>query len=407
MTKPYLDFKFIYRTLCQDSKAGLLKLQTKKKMTDNLHKTKPDKIEDTKTIYRSIALQTDSMIIDSFTSHEDENHFTILSGTETPKEEEGDNKCPSNSALEKNRDDSISSTDIYKTVQEISNNVCDIRNQLKQLSINGDNEHEALLLDKLDSQNCNRLPKNQSTEVYADLQSKNLVTKNLFMKHVEDTSIEKLSTKIKTSPDFIFSDSGITTELHLQVAKQNTVNVLKILEAKETFINFRDESGRAPIHEALLTKNIHMIKILLKYGADPNVTDAALKNGLHYAVLTESISLIDIFVNKVKDIADKDKDGNTAVHLLALVDNSECCKHLLESVKAQDRSKLLDMRNNMEQSALHIAAYRGNVELTKLLIMYKCNLDLQDNQGMTPLHNAILSSSEGIKYKSKKTAKFF
>jgi len=100
-----------------------------------------------------------------------------------------------------------------------------------------------------------------------------------------------------------------------------------------------------------------------------------------------------------------------SVPVRALAAGIVCCANLSageihDAVRSGDVSKakqLLaenpDQVNNATQegrTALHIAVYRGQVNMVELLLAHKADLRAKDNYGRTPLHEAIVSGSKDV-----------
>lgn len=112
----------------------------------------------------------------------------------------------------------------------------------------------------------------------------------------------------------------------------------------------------------------------------------------------------------------KDKDGDKAIHH-AVFGNEPRVIELLHSLSSsvvnnpinnkqsmpikilptakqhqqQQRQGLLDLnsRNKRRQTALHIAINKGFTRVISLLVELGCNLNVQDSEGDTPLHDAL------------------
>lgn len=48
--------------------------------------------------------------------------------------------------------------------------------------------------------------------------------------------------------------------------------------------------------------------------------------------------------------------------------------------------KKIDVKNTSGQTALHIACMKGYNEITEMLIEHQANVEVQDEEGVTPLH---------------------
>ena len=61
----------------------------------------------------------------------------------------------------------------------------------------------------------------------------------------------------------------------IAAAKQgNLERVNAILEADNSFVNQKDESGATPLHYAALNGHRHIVRLLVQRGADVNSTDS-------------------------------------------------------------------------------------------------------------------------------------
>jgi ankyrin repeat protein len=79
------------------------------------------------------------------------------------------------------------------------------------------------------------------------------------------------------------------------------------------------------------------------------------------------------------------------IHLAAKNNDFEAIKKLLKK-----DPKLLDSGNQLNQTALLIAAYKGNMEIVQYLVNKKADINKKDNFGGTPLHMATLSGKKEI-----------
>ena len=64
------------------------------------------------------------------------------------------------------------------------------------------------------------------------------------------------TTTPRQTPNFVFIDNTISTELHKQVELNNIDSVLKLLLDKTNDINYRDQNGMTPLHLAIRKENI-------------------------------------------------------------------------------------------------------------------------------------------------------
>lgn len=90
----------------------------------------------------------------------------------------------------------------------------------------------------------------------------------------------------------------------------------------------------------------------------------------------------------------QDKDGDNALHHAVLGNQVKIVEILFE--KVVDKKKFINSRNKKLQSAMHIAVCFEHLEMVKCLEKLGINLDLQDQNGDTPLHDSILITNEKI-----------
>ncbi|KAJ8391559.1 hypothetical protein AAFF_G00088810 [Aldrovandia affinis] len=78
------------------------------------------------------------------------------------------------------------------------------------------------------------------------------------------------------------------------------------------------------------------------------------------------------------------EDGDTILHLAIIHEEEEFSRQLIELFPKE----VLDIQNNLYQTPLHLATYLDLPELVGRLLQNQASLDLQDQEGNTPLHLA-------------------
>lgn len=78
------------------------------------------------------------------------------------------------------------------------------------------------------------------------------------------------------------------------------------------------------------------------------------------------------------------EDGDTILHLAIIHEDKYFAQQLIEIFPKE----VLDIQNNLYQSALHLATYLNLTEVVKSLVVKGASLDLQDRDGNTALHVA-------------------
>ena len=89
-------------------------------------------------------------------------------------------------------------------------------------------------------------------------------------------------------------------------------------------------------------------------------------------------------------LADRDDHNQTALHLAVMNGNLEITKLLLE-YKSDVNAKRYGMT-----TPLHIAAANGNIDIVRLLLSYMANIEERNSQGETALHAAAVMNRESV-----------
>ena len=91
-------------------------------------------------------------------------------------------------------------------------------------------------------------------------------------------------------------------------------------------------------------------------------------------------------IDKLWLVNEKKDDGFTALHLACLNNYFDIVRLLVDSVPILN----LDSKNLNQQTPLHLAVERKHLEIIKFLFnnskYSKCNVNIQDKDGDTPLH---------------------
>ncbi|KIE06233.1 hypothetical protein NF27_AZ00030 [Candidatus Jidaibacter acanthamoeba] len=142
-----------------------------------------------------------------------------------------------------------------------------------------------------------------------------------------------------------------------------------------------------------------LVEYLLDQGLDINGD----KLPIHTAISRENIEIVDLLLSRGADIALKDSQGNTALHLLSFTGHSfgkdeEEYKQitLFNTLIDNGAEVVLDSVNNQGYTPLYQAILNYNNKIAELLILKGVNVLYRDVEGNTLLHKAVNSSSVKI-----------
>ena len=164
------------------------------------------------------------------------------------------------------------------------------------------------------------------------------------------------------------------------------IRVAEILLDRGASVDIRGVRERTPLHEAI--DNVGMVQSLLNKGADVNCRQDDLRTPLHLAAHCGELKVARMLVDHKADVDSQDNDGETPLHLL------------LENTGHDDNNSILDLAQLLLErctdtniratdgcTLLHAAAYRGRLEVVKLLLNRgSTNPNVENEQGDTPLH---------------------
>eukprot|EP01125_Pyxidicula_operculata_P008837 TRINITY_DN292_c0_g1_i1.p1 TRINITY_DN292_c0_g1~~TRINITY_DN292_c0_g1_i1.p1 ORF type:complete len:2964 (-),score=944.30 TRINITY_DN292_c0_g1_i1:25-8748(-) len=208
--------------------------------------------------------------------------------------------------------------------------------------------------------------------------------------------------------------------------KRYTKKVVKILVKNGMNLNLLNGYGDTALHQFLNIKSLSAVKQLLKSGADVNIQNKKGQTSLMIAISNannKSDDLITLILKQKCNIELKDEDGNTALHYAVSRGLSTIVETLLNEYKANvnavNKLKQTPLQNAVQQSKslvellikykanpniadennyspLHVVCNSRDFSLAKILIEAKANPNARDNEKRTPLHYAINSATSSM-----------
>ncbi|KAM7418221.1 hypothetical protein PAMA_017738 [Pampus argenteus] len=163
----------------------------------------------------------------------------------------------------------------------------------------------------------------------------------------------------------VFSYSGLhLAVLHSQQeALKSLTQVVSALPGEEV-LNMRNHLYQTPLHLAVITQQREAVEALLLAGADSTLTDRHGLCAIHLAVLANQLSCLRELLEGGANVEAQERScGRTALHLATEADNVSLAGCLLLEGNAK-----VDCCTFNGSTPLHIAAGRGSIKLTALLM---------------------------------------
>ncbi|XP_015672649.1 transient receptor potential cation channel subfamily A member 1 [Protobothrops mucrosquamatus] len=153
-------------------------------------------------------------------------------------------------------------------------------------------------------------------------------------------------------------------------------------------INFINNEKSSPLHLAVQSRDVEMIKMCIEFGAQIDLKQGDNCTALHFAAIQGATEIIELLMSAYtgEECLINAYDGNkeTLLHRAALFDHDEMTEYLIskganiDSVDIEGRTPLL------------LATSRASWKIVNLLIAKGANIELKDHLGRTFLHLTVL-----------------
>ena len=151
------------------------------------------------------------------------------------------------------------------------------------------------------------------------------------------------------------------------------------------------------LHYAVATSNVHCIRVLANFGASVNARDSKNRTPLHWAATHGAgPDVVELLINKGAYVDERDYYQRTPLHYHAI-----SRKNCIESAqKLIARGASIDAIGADSWSVLHLAITYHNLEMVKMLISHRVNINAKDIDGCTPLLHYFMVHRDG-EYKTE------
>uniref|UniRef100_A0A8C6TT14 E3 ubiquitin-protein ligase MIB2 n=1 Tax=Neogobius melanostomus TaxID=47308 RepID=A0A8C6TT14_9GOBI len=186
-------------------------------------------------------------------------------------------------------------------------------------------------------------------------------------------------------------NNSMCTALHIAVNKGFS-DVVRVLTEHSTDVNLQDSYGDTPLHDAIAKDFRNIIEALVVVPSiDFSQQNHRGFNLLHHAALKGNKLATEKILARARQLVDvKKEDGFSALHLAALNNHREVAEILVKEGRCD-----MNIRNNRNQTPLQLAVTQGHTELVELLVSEGADVNMEDEDGDTAMHTALLRPQLG------------
>ena len=169
-------------------------------------------------------------------------------------------------------------------------------------------------------------------------------------------------------------------KLKILEAVKNNANIqyLKTLLENGADPNEGDEiQFRFPICWAVDHKNLEIVKLLLRFGADVNKQTSTMRTSLMMAIANDTKEIFDLLLEKEPDLSLSNAYERNVIHIAASVRNY----YLKKLLKKQPPIEIVNKRDENGKTPLIRALRYKKVENALELIRYQADLNVKTKNG--------------------------
>ena len=183
--------------------------------------------------------------------------------------------------------------------------------------------------------------------------------------------------------DLNLSDNDGWKALHWAVQSGN-YELVTYFADEGTDIKVKTNNGTNCLHIAADAGYFNLCKVLIdEHKFDVNMADNDGWTALHWSAHSDNYELVTYFADMGTDIHLKINDGRNCLHIAALKGYYNLCKMLIDKYKFD-----ADMTDNHGWKALHWSVESGNYELVTYFIDIETDIHVETNDGLNCLHIA-------------------
>ena len=176
--------------------------------------------------------------------------------------------------------------------------------------------------------------------------------------------------------------------IHWAIEQSWDLDCLDLASYSVSNLDSQDRDGLAPIHIAVLNRNMNALVRLVIHGASYTTKDKRGMTPVHLAADSGWRGAVEYFIDKPCQGFGRTRDEVDLLHLVAMWFEGSLVHNLIISKKAS-----VNIVDRHRRTPLHYASINDNTSGMEALINLGGNIDARDENGMTPLHEAIRCGS--------------
>ena len=201
----------------------------------------------------------------------------------------------------------------------------------------------------------------------------------------EKSTMKVVDVLIRYGAD-VNSKHNETTPLMVACKRGHYGIVQRLLKTQKVNVNAQNSNGLTALHFSVQSNSIEIVHTLLLKGADPNIvmTSSFCYTPLVTACISRNLQIVKELLKAKADVNGQDEDGTTALYMASSKGDLGIAKKLLSSGA---NPNIFAKRNKW--TPLIVASANGHIDVVKTLLKAKADTHYQDVYGKTALHAAV------------------
>ncbi|UWX55848.1 ankyrin repeat domain-containing protein [Maribacter litopenaei] len=181
--------------------------------------------------------------------------------------------------------------------------------------------------------------------------------------------------------------------LHLIAGRNKDLPLFAHFIASGVSTNLKDKEGQTPFMIAASGNVLEVVELLAKHVEDINLIDNKGRNALMMAVERNSTEVVDFLLESGADVNALDTDGNSVAYYVIQNYNPQNTAQFEEKWNVlQEAGLKMTGKQGNGNTLFHLAAKANNLALLKRLEDLEIDVNQKNEDGITALHFAAMSS---------------